>query len=149
MAKSVYLAGPITGLSFEGATDWRNDVSERLGAVGIDAYSPLRAKAYLKGVKEIADHYDDYVLSCRKGITNRDRFDVSRCDVLFVNLIGSTKASIGTAIELGWADALRKPIILCMEEGNVHDHAMVNEVSGFVVRTLDEGVAVAKALLLK
>jgi nucleoside 2-deoxyribosyltransferase len=148
MPAKVYLAGPITGLSFDKAADWRYDVMCLLGAVGIVAYSPLRAKSYLKNIKEIADHYDDHVLSCRKGITNRDRFDVMRCDVLFVNLIGATKPSIGTILELGWADAARKPIVLCMDEGNVHDHAMVNEVSGFVVRTLDEGVEVTKSLLL-
>lgn len=149
MPGKVYLAGPITGLSFEGATDWRNDVVDKLVAVGIDAYSPLRAKAYLRGVNAIADHYPESVLSSRKGITNRDRFDVMNCDVLFVNMLGSTKASIGTAIELGWADAFRKPIVLVMEPGNVHDHAMVNEVSGFVVRTMEEGIDVVKALLLK
>ena len=149
MSGKVYLAGPITGLSFEGATDWRNEVVDKLVAVGIDAYSPLRAKAYLRGVNAISDHYPDSVLSSRKGITNRDRFDVMRCDVLFANMLGSTKASIGTAIELGWADAFRKPIVLVMESDNVHDHAMVNEVSGFIVRTIEEGLDVVKALLLK
>lgn len=149
MPGKVYLAGPITGLSFDKATDWRNEVVDKLVAVGIDAFSPLRAKAYLSGVNAIADHYPESVLSSRKGITNRDRFDVMQCDVLFANMLGATKASIGTAIELGWADAFRKPIVLVMEEGNIHDHAMVNEVSGFVVRTVEEGINVVKALLLK
>ncbi len=149
MVGRVYLAGPITGFSFENASDWRNRVSVTLGSFGIDVFSPLRAESRLKGENVMLNHYPDTILSNSKSITNRDRFDVMQCDVLFVNMLGANNVSIGTIIELGWADAFRKPIVLVMQEGNVHDHAMVNEISSFVVRTIEEGIDVVKSLLLK
>jgi len=57
--------------------------------------------------------------------------------------------SIGTMIEAGWADSYRKPIVLVMEEeGNVHDHAILNEAVGFRVGSLEAGVNIVRALLL-
>jgi len=51
-------------------------------------------------------------------------------------------------IEYGWADASRKPIISVIEkEGNVHDHSIVRELTGFRVETLEDGLHVARALL--
>lgn len=149
MSGKVYLAGPISGLSFDNATDWRNTMVDKLVAVGIDAYSPLRAKTYLKHVDVIADHYPEFALSSHKGITSRDRHDVMQCDVLFVNVLGANKVSIGTAIEMGWADAFRKPIVLVMDKDNVHNHAMIKEISSFIVSTLEEGIDIVKAILLK
>jgi hypothetical protein len=34
----------------------------------------------------------------------RDRFDATRCDVLLVNLLGAERVSIGTMMEVAWAD---------------------------------------------
>ena len=88
------------------------------------------------------------VLSTPRGITERDRFDTLRSDLIFCNLLGTNKISAGSMIEFGWADALRIPIILCMEEeGNVHDHAMVRAMASWIVPTLEEGIMVARAVL--
>lgn len=152
---SVYLAGPITGLTYDEGNDWREAVREDLEAVGITAYSPLRAKNFLRaiGVLDSAGTPDSaYMglnpLSEPKGITARDRFDATRSDVVLMNLLGATRVSIGTMIEAGWADAARRPIVIAMEEDNVHRHAMLNEVAGFIVPTLEEAVAVVKAVLI-
>jgi nucleoside 2-deoxyribosyltransferase len=68
--------------------------------------------------------------------------------VLLVNLLGALKVSIGTCMELGWADAARVPIIAVMEQsGNPHDHAMVNEVVGFRVEKVEHGLEIARAIL--
>lgn len=143
----VYLAGPITGLSFGEATDWRQYAIKALAKEGIKGLSPLRCKDYLANEKSIDVQYDNYVLSTGKGITTRDRWDCHRSDALLVNLLGAEKVSIGTMMELGWANSAGKPIVLCMEDkGNPHDHAMVREVCGFVVNTLDHGIEVVKAL---
>lgn len=141
----VYLAGPITGLSYDGATDWREEVRVGL-APDIQAISPMRGKDYLAGEDTIADHYET-VLSCPKGITTRDRFDVSRVDAVLVNLLGAERVSIGTVMEIAWADAMRIPVILVIEQGNPHQHSMLIECSGFVVGDLEEGIEVVNALL--
>lgn len=143
----VYLAGPITGLSYGEATDWRSYAIQSLAKENIKGLSPLRCKEYLMLEKKIAQKYDSFVLSTGKGITTRDRWDCLRCDVLLVNLLGAEKVSIGTMMELGWASSNNKPIVLCIEDqGNIHDHAMVREVCGFAVNSLDHGLEIVKTL---
>ncbi len=140
----VYLAGPITGCDYGGATDWRQYVTERLQnyACGI---SPMRGKGYLRKEQNIASSYNT-PLSCPKGITTRDRWDVQRCDALLANLLAAKRVSIGTVMEIAWADISRHPIILVMEDGNIHESAMLHEVAGFIVPTLDEAIAILRAL---
>ncbi len=152
MKPSVYLAGPISGLTFDGCTDWRKFVTSELGIDGIKAWSPLRAKEYLRefGVldKLCTGYSASSVLSSHRGIMTRDRFDATRCDVLFVNFIGATQVSIGTSMEIAWADAARIPIVCALEEGNPHEHGMILEAIGFRVPTLDQAITVTKAILL-
>lgn len=156
MNKSVYLAGPISGLSYTEATQWREDAKRVLNSNNITALSPMRFKEYLKEFESLskmsaaeADIYKNLsVLSSAKGITVRDRNDATRCDALIVNFLGAKNVSIGTVIELGWADANRIPIIVIMEEeGNIHDHGMVNEITGFRVSNVQAAIDIAVAIL--
>jgi nucleoside 2-deoxyribosyltransferase len=152
---SVYLAGPITGLTYDDGQDWREYAQNVLDGYGIDGFSPLRAKTHLRelGVLDSAGTPDSKYLGLNalsepSGITARDRFDCTGRDLVLVNFIGAERVSIGTCIELGWADASRRPLVVAMEEDNIHRHAMVNEVSGFIVNTLDEALTVCRAVLL-
>ena len=145
--RKLYLAGPITGLTYGDSVGWREYVSDQLPDY-IVAVSPMRGKQYLEKEKVIGLSYEGIPLSCRKGITCRDRYSVMACDMLFVNLLGATKVSIGTCMEIAWADMLRKPIVLVMEqEGNVHQHPIIQECVGFHVHTLDDGIKIADAVL--
>jgi len=152
MTGSVYLAGPITGRTYDGGNDWRELAKKELGTVGIQAWSPLRAKEYLRkyGVLDDAaeaDYFDE-LLSSPRGIMTRDRWDCTRVDVVLVNLLGATRISIGTTMEIAWADGVRTPIVCMIEkEGNPHDHAMIQQALGFRVETFEEGIEVCKALL--
>lgn len=146
MAKLVYLCGPITGLSYAGATDWRTKVKEAL-LPDIEVLSPLRAKKFLRTATAIGDHYPENVMATQKAITTRDRFDTQRADMLFVNLLGAERVSIGSMIELGWADSARVPMCVVMDGKNLHDHAMVRELAGWIVPTIDEGIHVVKSVL--
>jgi len=154
--KTVYLAGPISGLSYDEAMGWREIVTAELAKSDIRGLSPLRAKVYLRECNSIADHYVEgdidtdacITMSNPRGITTRDRFDCTKCSVLFVNLLATTKVSIGTVMEIAWADVNRIPIVIVMEKtGNLHDHAMINECVGFKVSTVSEGVDIVKAIL--
>jgi len=154
--QTVYLAGPISGLNFEGATDWREAVAADLAAAGIKGLSSMRAKEYLRDAYDAAGGFSatcaEYgtlsSLSGPRGIMTRDRFDATRCDVLLVNLLGAERISIGTMMEVAWADLCRTPIVCAIEPGNIHDHAMLNEAIGFRVPSLDEALHVVKAILL-
>lgn len=148
----VYLAGPITGLTFDGAEDWRASAKADLAAHGIKALSPLRAKEYLRQVPgAISGTGEEYahlgVLSLPRGVMTRDRFDATRCDALLVNLIGAAKVSIGTVMEIAWADLCRTPVVVAIEPaGNVHEHMMIAEATGFRVPSLAEALHVVKAI---
>jgi nucleoside 2-deoxyribosyltransferase len=152
--RSVYLAGPISGLSYGESVDWRDNVKAALSQHGIKAFSPMRSKEYLKGVRELdsspvaCEHYGTLsCLSSPRGITTRDRFDATNCGVLLVNLLSAQKVSIGTVMEIAWADAVRTPIVLVMEpHGNCHDHCMLVETVGFRVGSIKEAVSVVRAI---
>lgn len=151
---SVYLAGPITGESYQAATDWRTQIAILLSVPDdperrIAAFSPLRCKPYLAGEQALAQSYEQYVLSSARGIFTRDYHDCRNCDALIVNFLGATRVSIGTVMEIAWAVAFQKPVIVIIEpEGNVHEHVMLSECYGFRVTTLEQAVAAAQALLL-
>lgn len=149
LEKRVYLAGPITSLDFKGATDWRKYAQKELAKADITGVSPMRAKDYLKQETNLsALGYSDRPMSCSRGIITRDRNDVRTADLLLVNLLGAKQISLGTAVEYGWADAYRVPIITVIEkEGNPHEHAFIRELTGFRVETLEEGIYLAKAIL--
>lgn len=144
---SVYLAGPIHGLAYETAINWRQYIIDRLPQE-IIAYSPLRAKHYLKHERELGHTYEEFPLSTAKGIFARDHYDCMTKDVIFVNLYGSTNISIGTTMEIAWGYAYKKPIILCMEHNNIHSHPMLHEACAYIVDDLDVGIDVLKAILL-
>lgn len=152
MRPKVYLAGPISGLSFKGATDWRNYAVKRLAARGIEGLSPMRAKEYLAEIEKISGHGREYAhlgpFSLPQGVNCRDRWDCTRSDIVLMNLLGAQKVSIGSMIEVGWTDLARVPLVLVMEKtGNFHDHMMLTHNAGFWVGSLDEAIDICIGLL--
>jgi len=85
----VYLAGPITGLTFEEGQDWRVEAQKMLSPLGIYGYSPLRGKEYLKKEGVLVGSYEESPLSTAKGLTSRDRYDVMSCDAVLMYLKGA------------------------------------------------------------
>lgn len=150
-AHTIYLAGPITGCSYAGCTDWR-EYFKTLVPASVQCLSPMRGKDYLAGEKIIDGSYPEHVLSCSRGIMTRDRFDCTRADLVVVNLLAAPRVSIGTVMEIAWADLLRTPTIVVMEKegtdpANVHEHPMLAEATGFRVETLEQAAHVAKVIL--
>lgn len=145
----VYLAGPISGLTYGQGQEWRAYSRDILAPVGISGYSPLRAKGFLKNHGVLNGGYEWNPMASDRGIITRDRNDVMTSDALLVNLAGATTVSIGTMIELGWADAYRKPVVCVMDvNGNLHEHPMVRELIGYRVPDLDTALNVVQAILL-
>lgn len=146
----VYLAGPITGLSYEGCTDWRDGAVEELAAHGLIGLSPMRGKDYLLGEKCVGDSYENDPgkwMSTAKAVAARDRFDCQRVDMVILNLLGAERVSIGSMIEVGWADAARVPIVLVMEDGNCMDHTMMTHLCGWQVDSLEKAIDTVVAIL--
>jgi len=143
----VYLAGPIANQTYTECTGWRQHVMDNTEDA-ITCLSPLRSKGYLKDQGILDGTFNNWHLSTQRGIYARDKFDCHRADLVFVNLLGSKKVSMGTCMEIAWAAQNNTPIILIMEKGNIHDHPMIKEACPFIVDTLDEGVSLVHALLL-
>lgn len=148
MSHKVYLAGPISGLTYEGAQEWREEFRTKIHP-SIECYSPLRGKEYLTMRGPLEGSYDEFPLSSDRGITERDRFDCTGSELVVCYLLGATRISIGTMIELGWADANRIPVVLVMEkQGNLHDHPMVRQTSSFRVDNVEDARRIAEIVLL-
>lgn len=146
----VYLSGPITGLTYAQGQGWREYAKEYLGLHGIDAYSPLRGKQYLADRGELTGSYEEHPLSSRSGIVTRDRWDTMRADIMLMNVLGAKAPSLGTVMEMGWADAARVPIVLVMEAtGNVHDHPMVRGVCGYHITSLEDACRLIVSIVQK
>ena len=147
MNSYVYLAGAITGESFKGATDWR-EYARKNFEPGILGVSPLRrTESYLGNETEIKLSYEGTPLSGSRAIMTGDYFDVQRCHVLLANLKDAKRISVGTVMEIAWAKAFQKPLILVAEEGNLHEHPMIHEATGYRVSELDEGIHIVNVLL--
>jgi hypothetical protein len=148
MKPVVYLSGPITGLTYGDSTGWRSKTAMDLAFAGIKTSSPMRGKAFLDTGKELSALGDTgHGIASPLGITARDRFDTINAKCLLVNLLGAKRVSIGTMIELGWADMARVPIVIVMEPDNIHQHCIVQAVAGYIVGTLGEGVEMVTWLL--
>ena len=143
----VYLAGPIKGLGYGDATDWRNHAKAEL-APEIVCYSPMRGKDYLDTCRPIQAEYPHLTLSNAKAIMARDRNDVMRADLVLANLAGAESVSIGTVMECAWADAFRVPLVVVGREGDLHDHPMIREAAGWTVPDLETACYVARSVLL-
>lgn len=144
MKPRVYLAGGIAGYTYNTANDWRYRALCLLSNHDIEALNPMRAKEALIGAR-ISHDFNEYSHNGQfftaRGITTRDRSDVMRCDAILVNLLSVESISIGTMIELGWADAWRKPIVAIIADGSKYDtHPMVHGVIGYKAKDLDEAV---------
>jgi len=146
----IYLAGPISGLKYGVAADWRDDVATQ-HEHSFNFASPLRAKEFLD-TGEVLDHTNivyDNVLSSPHGVMTRDSWDVHRCDCVFANLLGAERVSIGTVMELAWAWKAGTPSIIIMEPDNIHNHVMLRQASPFYTETVDEGIDMLYALFSK
>ncbi len=80
-------------------------------------------------------------------LTTRDRLMVGKSDVLVLDCLGATSLSRGSLVEIGWADELRKPVVLVAEEGNPHIFNMSLTLARFIVPTRQTAADVVNALL--
>ena len=139
MKRSIYLAGPVAGLTHEEARfGWRKEFADMLPAE-LDVYSPLRG---------ISDGYGGKALDYKKqaNITSswfveRDLYDIIHCDAVVANFKGSKAVSIGTVFELGSIYRDRKPFIIIddwTEDSAVHKHPFLKQLAYEVVDNLED-----------
>lgn len=132
--QKIYLAGPITGLDYkEARLGWRKDFSDLLkarDAIHLECYSPMREKEFLEKeqcISGVADYESLHGFGTPWGILTRDHNDVRTCDAMVACFLGAKKVSIGTCVEVGFAHAYRKPLILVMEPEAIATESVENQ----------------------
>jgi nucleoside 2-deoxyribosyltransferase len=129
----VYLAGPMTGMRIEHVKEWRGHAMSRLEEAGFTVLDPARGLMFLEPEAVVKDAYDDEFTENRHVVFERDKFDSTRADVLFVNLKHAHRISIGTMMEMAWAHLSGRFVVTVLEkEGNPHMHAFVREASSIL-----------------
>jgi nucleoside 2-deoxyribosyltransferase len=147
--KTVYLAGPITGLTYGEAEDgWRTDAALYLTALGVSPLSPLRGTQYLRDIGKLEKQYlNGSPLSSPQGIVRRDFNDVKNCDAILANFLDANRASVGTCWEMGAAYALQKPVVAVLAPKSIHDHAFITQTAAYTFDNLEDALGALAYLL--
>jgi hypothetical protein len=138
----------MSGLTFEECRGWRLQAKEVLEAGGkFKTLDPCRGKEYLSGL--MLKKMDEDGQGWGDVIVPRDKYDVTRSDVILFNFLDAPKVkerggegvSIGTIFELAWAREYGKFSLVVMQPGNPNDHEFVRKHSSLIVPDLGEAYA--------
>lgn len=135
-----YLAGPISGVSWESAVSWRKVVSEELARHGVEAIDPLRHSEVLAGETKLRSVYPEWLWIQQRAIVHRSLYHVRRSQVVLANVLGARERSVGTITEIAVAHEYRIPVVLVVDEGNPHDHPFLKEMATVVTEDLNDAV---------
>lgn len=143
----IYLAGPITGFTWEMALAWREKCRERLRRVGFKTISPLDSQKERipedKTQLVVAPKREDAALPIEftgSGIVTADEFYIRKADFLLCNFENSTVISPGTIWEMGLAWGLNKMIVSVIPPNNIHNNVFTRRRSHVFVPDLDEAL---------
>lgn len=141
---TVYLGGPITGLSWREASAWRASAGADLTRAGWKYLDPMRGEAEQFGFTEEETLPSTFAGDREACI--RDLFDIERSTVCLFNFAGASRASVGSTTELGFAYAKQKYIIVVLDEDNPHDHLFVRGLASAVVESLQDALDLIRGL---
>jgi nucleoside 2-deoxyribosyltransferase len=154
MSELVYLAGPITGCSYTGATHWRDQAQAYLKQFGIATLSPMRADTHTENLSSIdprtdANDWQQGLLTPRQ-ITHRDILDVQRCSLVLFDFRQAEDYSKNSCVEVGLAYAYQKPMVAVMHRDDLHRKVlMLNEMIPFIYEDMDVALRTVVQLLKK
>jgi len=148
LGESVYLAGSITGLTYDQSMGWRRTTIEVLANMGYDVFSPMRHKLDL--AHKFGDKAIPHTDPSFRDPFNRDVHDIRRADYVlcfdpYGHSFGRDMPSVGTLVELGIAYEARKYIIVVEPslvdnlQGTVYDvHPFIAGVANDLVPSLND-----------
>lgn len=149
MAK-VYLSGPITGLTYAQARfEWREEFASMLSD-NITPLSPMRHEGHLAEMGNVGiepDNLPTHLFSHPKMIVTKDFLDIDECTIMVVNLLGASKVSQGTLIEMGYAYARGKTLVTITDAPNVHNSPFISVISHVIVSSLKDAAVIVNSLL--
>ncbi len=140
----VYCARPITGHEFDEIEEYYQRVGDRLRAAGIQVFIPAWRAGFSKGGQGPDGSWASPEID--RVIKEGDKWLVQHSDVLFVNLVEATRASIGAAMELAWADDADVKSVVVMGESSIHRHPFVCNCADRIYRTEEEALRYLETL---
>ncbi len=145
----IYCAAPISGKSGEDVWSYYENITAVLRNMGYEVLSPMTGKEYLRLEKHLkAEGYEGPV-STAKAIYSRDIWMVEQADIVYMNLKGAERVSIGCMMELERAHSKGKHTVVVMEEGNIHEHAFVHEATDVRFGEVNQALNYLKQLIIK
>jgi nucleoside 2-deoxyribosyltransferase len=135
MSMKIYLARPISGCTFDEVVAYYRELSAELWDAGYQVTHPMTAKGILRNdIKDRSFPTTGFSDPCatNHAILARDRWMVMQADVVYINLCGATRVSIGCVAEMAIAHATNKHIVLAMEADSVHNHAFILEMASVI-----------------
>ena len=98
---------------------------------GYTVLSPMLSKDEMRNELEFRATGYKGPSTTNHAIFERDKWMVKSCDILYANLWGAgSRTSIGCMMEMAWASAFGKHIVLTMPmDDNPHQHAFVLEAA--------------------
>ena len=136
---TVYMAHPITGLSYDEVMAYFDDLESWLRSYGYAVLNPMGGKTHLRTEKNLDAHGYQNPVSTNHAIIERDRWMVvQQADIVLIDLTGASSVSIGCMMELAWAHDRGKHTLVVMETDNIHRHAFVLEAADVLFNTAQD-----------
>ena len=146
----IYVAGPISGMSYDEVQKYFKTTSHKLEQLGYDVLTPMIGKSALRTELKLRTKDYTYPISTNHAIFGRDQWMVRQSDIILCNLENSgERVSIGSMMELAWASMLGKHIIVVLPKNNIHQHAFVLEAADIIYETYDEALEYLENLIKK
>ena len=142
----IYLARPISGLDYDDIVQYYE--LAKIDLCQYEILCPMVCKGYLKNQKNLAT--SGITLAPPSGdhaIFERDRWMIGLADVLFADLVGANRVSIGCVMEMAWGSMLGKHVVTAMEKGNPHWHSFVLEATDVLYESHVEAVKYLQKLV--
>lgn len=141
--KPLYLAGPISGLTYEEAISDRHswEAQHEFELVGFQGISPLEGYEELAGKGELPVMFEELVEGSAEQAVHSDLRMIDASVAVFANYKREAGPSLGTASEIGYAYAKNKPIVTLIPDGGPNVHPFILYLSTHVHRTWNDAMA--------
>ncbi len=142
----IYISTPMTGRTYQEIHDYYDKTAMTLKSYNHHVMSPMTGRPNLQTeVMEACGNDRD--ITTNHAIVERDRWMLSKSDIVYTNLIGCTRISIGCCMELAWAHDRGIHSIVVMEPNNMHDHCYIRETADIIFHSEAEALAYFKNLI--
>ena len=149
----IYCAHAMSGLPYNEVEKYYRTVRKKFMKYGYEVLCPISCEFKFLGLKSndekiMSSGYENPIVS-NQAILNRDHWMVLQADIIFVNLKGSKRVSIGCMQEIAWAFDHFKHVVLVMEKDNIHNHAFVKSEAHVVFEDEEQAFKYLEYLIKK